>query len=357
MGILRFILAHVVMLVHLAPLFPKNIAPFLWADPITSAVSFHIFFIISGFCTALLVHEYSVQGKAIKSYYIRRFVKLLPVYYITLALTVLLTLYADSYYSPELPKVNRLLPYYYRINTSDNVELVSQNVFFFIPELFRFFNFTHARVDHVLFMPQAWSLSVCFAFILLAPFLLRNKWAYAGAWGVAIVYAVWMNAHGFYRNYFAVSLLFFMAGTLGYRFYATRLLPRTLSRMEFRLSYGSILALAALFYTYAACEALVGAYVLYWFMLIFAALAIPYIFKASQNTSWDKYLGELAYPMYLSHFLIADLMKILLEYHPQRQIGFYAWIATLTYAALTTFGVTVPMMRLGQKRPKITSHC
>lgn len=344
MGLLRVILAHVVLLAHLSPLFSQNLAHYLWVDGITATIAFHIFFMISGFFTELLIENYS-KTHGLKAYYARRFLKLLPVYYVTLALTVLLTLYAHAHFQPHQLEVNRLLPYYQRIQKGPSFEFAVENLFLFIPQVFKLIDYTTVRLTHYLFIPQAWSLTVEFAFMIIAPFLLRKKMLYVSAWIVAITYAAWMNTHGFYRNYFSVSLIYFMTGSLGYRCYTKYLSQKHATRMMTVGAYCIVLFLGGLFYYYAAIKEMIGASTMYWSMLLFAAIALPFIFMATKNQRWDKHLGELAYPIYLCHFLTSDSMKIILAGHPQQSIGPYAWVLTIIYSVIVTAYITYPMTR------------
>lgn len=335
MGIFRLILASVVMLVHLSGFFPAHLNPYTVPRPITPVVSFHIFFIISGFFTQDMLNRY---GGQLRHYYARRFLKLLPVYYLSTLLTALM-----CWCLSPLPR--RLAEYYQRIEQKGAWAQLYQNTTLFIPELYRLWDFSVLRVENALFIPQAWSMSVEFCFILIAPFLLRGRAAYLAAWGVALVYACWLNSIGLFRNYMAVSLLYFMAGTLAYRFYHRHLAARPASAAMRLAAFAAIAFFTACFIYYEAGQAVLSPWGMYGFMLLASALALPFIFKGTQGLAWDRALGELAYPIYLGHYMVAGAFQYLSPATPPQELGVYVLLAIVLYAACAYLMVTRPIMR------------
>ena len=51
-----------------------------------------------------------------------------------------------------------------------------------------------------------------------------------------------------------------------------------------------------------------------WVVYAALALAIPFIFNASQATALDRWIGELSYPLYLAHLAVIGLV---LAYAPE----------------------------------------
>lgn len=43
-------------------------------------------------------------------------------------------------------------------------------------------------------------------------------------------------------------------------------------------------------------------------LFIFSFIFIPFIFKLFKNNKIDRFIGELSFPVYISHFLIIDIL-------------------------------------------------
>ena len=70
-------------------------------------------------------------------------------------------------------------------------------------------------------------------------------------------------------------------------------------------------------------------------LLCTVILTVPYLFKLTRNLAWDRYLGELSYPLYICHFLIGWMVL------PETTSGAYiSVILSLALSAALSVGRT-----------------
>ena len=163
---------------------------------------------------------------------------------------------------------------------------------------------TH-RFSNMLFVPQSWTLPLELGFYLLAPFVIRMRTVLIFALCICLLLA---SGYGPRIHSFRIasdSLLpfqfhWFLFGVLAYRLYAglrgtileSRILCWTVSAVAFGIVvFGS-------FWSGMPHTRILGIYML-------AALCTPFLFTLTKSSSIDALIGELSYPVYLSHLAIA----------------------------------------------------
>ena len=192
------------------------------------------------------------------------------------------------------------------------------NAFIFLQDWVLFLGTDDGRlqiVDHIfkvkdplwtlLLVPQAWSLAVELTFYAVAPFILRSHITVIfGLMLASIATRIVLLKFGFegdpwtYR-FFPSVLALFLAGNLGYRFYA--FYGDTIASLR-HLRYFPFIAVVALL---LFSEILLPGYApqekvpLY----IGVTLALPFIFSLTRSWAWDRRIGDLSYPVYIFHIL------------------------------------------------------
>lgn len=74
-------------------------------------------------------------------------------------------------------------------------------------------------------------------------------------------------------------------------------------------------------------------------------IGVPRLFELTRNTAWDKYLGELSYPLYICHFMFGWLLL------PDTVSGVYAALfLSLAASVLLYHAVDRPIDRWRQDR-------
>lgn len=288
LGILRFVLALLVLISHIPGLgMPLN--------PGVSAVI--LFYFISGYLMGRSYRRFQQHSKRpVRDFYVDRLLKLMPQYSVVVLLTFLLihffgpaqhTLFLNQTVEP----LKILL----------NLALLPANYVFEPLSI-------EALLPHPI-VPPAWSLASEFHFYLLLPLLLL-----LGRWGFALVFAgaaaiqIAALFHGIgafnsdnfgYRFIFGV-LVFFLAGmAYGRRdeaFYRRSVQAYLATYLSMLLVVAPSLGLYAL---PRVQELLLG-----------AVIAAPLLNATLRGKGYgwisglDDLLGRLAYPIFISHFLV-----------------------------------------------------
>ena len=295
LGIFRFILAYLVLLSH----FPEN--GFKLNLGISSVV---IFYFISG---SLMLKSYlrfkKFSTTPVRSFYLDRVIKIFPQYLAILLLTAV----CFTYFGRSTQ------------NTFHGVSFEASRVFF--DALLLPVNLAVGSVGNFLpilgdrpIVPPAWSLSLEFHFYLLLPLLvgLRTRFTVA----IALISSVllmlsffsvnpYLNTLNFGYRYILPMLVVFIFGML----YSSK--NEFDKKIVFIIWGGFCIVLLGVlpgfsaFYNFAVQEIMIG-----------AVLALPlfhYVINFKIESKWfnriDRFLGELSYPVFLSHFLAMYLAQ------------------------------------------------
>ena len=105
-------------------------------------------------------------------------------------------------------------------------------------------------------------------------------------------------------RFFPSEAALFLAGSLGYYYaYASR------SETERKHVNIGLLVLMILLLAALACSEWGGTSRLMSLALLGAVIiGVPRLFELTRNIAWDRYLGELSYPLYICHFLVGWIM-------------------------------------------------
>ena len=307
MGTLRFLLALSVAYGHLTKLpgFPS------------SDVAVQSFFVISGFYMALVLNEKYGPG----SYWLfisNRLLRLWPAYAVVLILSFAV---ADNW-----RPIFALNWFDVAFFIGSQILIVGQDLylFLFVGNGALAFTAHYTEVSTPLYalapIPQAWTLGLEIYFYLLAPFLVRRGPLFIAAM-IAASLALRMLLQGAFGlsgqpwsfRFFPSEFALFMAGSLGYYAYASE--NGTQRRLaNALLSFAAVLLFVALAINrWDGISRLVSLSV-----LGLVVVGAPSLFSATKDIAWDKYLGELSYPVYVCHFLCGWILM------PDTLAGAYA---------------------------------
>jgi peptidoglycan/LPS O-acetylase OafA/YrhL len=239
--------------------------------------------------------------------------------------------------------------------------VVLSNVFLFGLDLTHFMHVTPAggiargygeiSGAFLILLRPAWSLAVELGFYVLAPFLLVRRTRVLVAFIVAsIAFRVALSFvdprwHGFSDTWNGVlpsEIATFLAGSLGYRFYSAAADRSYLAKTGPRM-----LALIAL---YVVLYRLMGGrsegprlMVAYFGFVVLVAWTVPFIFAWSRERALDRFIGELSYPVYLSHVVVFEALTSFGITGGWRAAGTLAM--SLVLAALLVVSVDRPLQR------------
>jgi peptidoglycan/LPS O-acetylase OafA/YrhL len=356
-GSLRLVLALSVVIAHV---------PGLTVPAMTGgAVSVQCFYIISGFLIALILNEKYVGPDETYLFYSNRFLRIFPLYWIFLALELILCL--AGYAVTHRGVLAVWHDNFSRLSLIDVAFLILTNLFLFGQDLTLFlrlggsglewttqFHLSDPGVFAFMPVPQAWSLSLELLFYLMAPFIVRRS-----VWSIGLIAAVCLGARtaGYvvglqtdpwsYR-FFPFELSAFLAGVLSYRVGRYFKGIPTFGKIA---AFGIIPAIilfplydsgAEIFFTASH----IGLYV-------YLIAALPVLYRLSKGVGLDRIAGDLSYPIYLCHLIPIQLIQgggVLAQHAAARAV--LAAAASVAVAAVATRFVEIPIDKFRQSRTR-----
>ncbi len=284
-------------------------------QPLNGNVAVSAFYVISGFYIQLLISEkFAGQPNWIRNFYASRGLRIFPLYYVFLILSLPLALQPGSPIAKVVATGNIGSIFFVAF---ENLFIFGQDIGRFLTVNFPNGSFKAAflpRVDAAAasslpILGQAWSLAIEFGFYLLAPFLLMRRTMVVVAITLASLavrllfsyslgdgsYARWWNQ--FLPNEIATFLL----GALGYRFYKKQLSNSTPAGPA--LAFLAVIVVYSMAYRSLERYSEAGVYATFLFLTV---MAVPVIFAATRRNGFDRFVGELSYPVYLGHILFIN---------------------------------------------------
>jgi peptidoglycan/LPS O-acetylase OafA/YrhL len=168
---------------------------------------------------------------------------------------------------------------------------------------------THPHLHTFLLVPQAWTLGLELTFYLVAPFILRKGMKLVVP---LIVFSLLLRLYLFnylgFRNdpwtyrFFPTEIMFFLLGFLAYRLhFRFKSLPAWVPIfalsvvVAFTLAYEQIPQTRIDYFPFTVKE------LAYFTLVVFS---IPLLFNFFRKSKLDNRIGELSYPVYISHILV-----------------------------------------------------
>ncbi|WP_243310676.1 acyltransferase family protein [Fundidesulfovibrio agrisoli] len=305
LGLLRSILAICVVISHTQGIPGIN--------GVDGGLAVEAFFIISGFYMFMILEGgYSTPG----SFYLNRFLRLLPIYFtVALASAVIYSKYGIVMAAEvsQWTKFDIVTKLYLAVS---NLTALFIDVGLFLsiaPDTGRLFfspDLPAPLAANFLMVPQGWSLGLEYSFYLIVPLFARKGVATLAAIAALSLLAraavSWSGLHGdvWDQRFFPSELIFFVTGGLLYRFYRAYLTKES-ALLDTISKFCSILLIAA---TLWLCTLPVGRQTLYSAYLTIFIISLPFAFRHSKNLVFDRAIGELSYPIYICHMLVANII-------------------------------------------------
>lgn len=377
MGFLRFILAISVIVFHTGDLWGIKL--------VEGQVAVQAFYMISGFYMALILNKKYPSG--IKGYYLflsNRFLKIFPTYWFVLFVTIVVLFVAHKLnHAPwhfgvyieygdilaietwlailfaNLFIIGQDILLFTKLNTSGAL-LFSDQLWQNIPHVFDF-----------IAIPQAWSVSCELMFYLIAPFTIRKPiLVFAITLASFILRYLFimkgMSTDPWTYRFFPFELQFFYMGAISFFFYERFIAPLTAKQSILSFLFLSITTAFTFTYTFLPNNM----YVLpskflvfnnsffvfpfkFWIYMTLLLFAVPNMFGLTQNNKWDKHLGDLSYPMYISHMFFIFLLEafqIIDKTNPLRTLSIC--LATTVFSYFLNAAIIIPIESLRQERIK-----
>lgn len=328
MGFLRLLLAFTVLSYH------SEAAGAIIFDPFAAVNSF---LIISGFYTAFIIEK---KYHSIKNFYLSRFLRIYPLYWLALGLTLLLGILKLQLNLGS--NENAILHYFnYSSHLSGNIALIeglnflSRNLTLLLTK--DYFGVQSNVAPGYLIVNPAWTLQIELLFYLLAPFILKIKknfiiifcLYFIAIYIVAVPYGLFYNWN--LATSFIKYLFFFLLGIISYRYIYNRIQFKEYKKTTILL--GFVFLVFIVFY-----RILPGMIVSHSFekslnYYLPFSIYIAFLFNYSKNFKIDKYIGELSYPIYITHMIIIKIYTGLnlpsMKFLNSLIIGFLALTASI----------------------------
>lgn len=318
-------------------------------------VAVESFYMISGFYMALILNEKYIGLSNYKRFITSRFVRIFPVYWVVLCAALIICLI--GFYGFDKPfYLWRFISNYNCLSGTaivyfalENIMVVGQDVLYFLTLddscklalSHHAFSFKHTGYQYLL-VPQAWSISLEFLFYLLAPFLVTKK----TLWQLLFVvlglgtklffgYKYYLYYDPWSYRFFPFEIAYFMVGSLAYRYFKY-IQYKPISNIAGYVLLGLNLILV---FTYSEItfNETIKLIIFYLFLLC----SLPFIFKTFKDNSWDRYIGELSFSIYIGHHLLVSLFHsyffsnpLLLKYYGYTIVGLSIILALLLHQYL-----------------------
>jgi len=365
-GILRIILAVAVVIGHSDSIFGIRLTG--------GIVAVEVFFIISGFYMTMILDEKYIGKGSYVLFLSNRFLRLYPMFWVVLCLTILASIISSVFSHKWL----MLSPYikYFDIMTIQtlffqifaNIALFGQDIVMFLgmnqESGVMYFTSDFSTSDPMfwefLFVPQAWSLGIEVMFYLIAPFIVRKSNHFIVLLIILSIsirlftyfYLGYTNDPWTYR-FFPSELVLFLLGTVSYRLYkANKILE--INFMGWRLKYfiPTLFFLVVIFYQFIY-SARFG-HIINWLFYGFCCLSLPFIFELSKSSKFDARVGELSYPVYITHILVITFLSPFLAVAGwQESKGILAVLFTIIVSYILLRLISDPIEKIRQARVKI----
>lgn len=358
MGLLRFVLAISVVIAHSAPVAGLNLVP---GDTAVQA-----FFIISGFYVSLILNgRYPSSGAGTLLFYSNRFLRIFPLYWLVLAMAAAQSALAYAFPATfvGLPTVARIAEFLSHLDLMQLLFIATTNLMIVGLDLGNFLRFdvtpmqlTAHFTDHsprfyeFVFVPQSWTLSIEIVVYAIAPFLFRRR-----AWVLGCLVVASMSARAvaatngwdhdpFSYRFLPFEITFFLLGAIAFKAYAHT--ERLKNPLAGQIGLATLMLLI-LFYDRLpdGASILPGLPVNKLLVLAGVALATPSIFHLTRSSMYDRYIGELSYPIYLCHLIVVTQCNG--DFGP---LNLYPILGSVIASIALVALVDVPLTRLRDRR-------
>ncbi len=283
------------------------------------------FYMISGFYMSLILNEKYSTPDSNRLFYKKRFLRLAPTYWLLSSLCLIL---AICYYLQG--NTNSLLFDFKNFPTNASFStflyIIVSNIIIWGQDFALFLSISpdtgnivwstfsyeeqHPLIRYML-MPVSWSVSLEFSFYIIAPYVLRKKsgWVHF-LFLMSLLSNVVTNYYGLNREnwrfrFFPSTLVFFLTGYYAYRIYVY------IKNRRYNNKYAYFVLLSMIILSCVYLNLNISYIYHVSFLILEGLLFIPYIFYSFKANRYDRYIGELSYPLYLIHPLFIGINEII----------------------------------------------
>ena len=355
MGLLRLLLAISVVIAHTGAIFGFNI--------VGGSYAVQAFYIISGFYMSLILNEkYIGKNNSYTLFISNRLLRLYPVYWTVLVIMLIWSLGLFLKTGHPDYTVGIFQQYRHQMTATTYGYLIFTNIFLVGQDMVMFlglnvqtgvlffakdFHLTNPKLFSFLFVPQAWTIGVEILFYLVAPFLVRRSikvvclFIALSLLSDLLIVRLGLPADPWLDRFFPGQLVFFLAGNLSYRGY------KKIQDIEIKKFYLFGITMTLILFTLFFYKLSFPKKGLLYF-IVFAA-ALPFIFKYTKQLKFDNKIGELSYPVYISHMFVYMLIGNL-AFTRFLGTGLTVAIGSVLFSILLNRFISEPIEKIRQRR-------
>jgi len=360
MGLIRTLLAISVVIAHSSSVFG--------IDLVGGQIAVQAFYIISGFYMSLILNEkYIGANGSYKLFISNRFLRLFPIYWVVLILTVLTSYGIYEFTGGEHSgMLASYIEHWDHLGNGSFIFLVFTNLGVFLQDMLLFLGLdlqtgslfftdsfinTEPKVYKFLMIPQGWTIGIELMFYLIAPFLVRNKLpivlmliALSLGLRLLLYYGADLTYDPWLYRFFPTELVFFLFGNISYKMHV----KYKKNKATKNLGIGGLILILLMTFTFKFVP---YNWVMFAYFTLFF-LAIPFVFELSKSWKWDRWIGELSYPIYISHMLVVIVVSQL-SLPTYGGFGFTVIAITLVLAVILNKFVAERIEVIRQKRVQL----
>lgn len=281
-----------------------------------------LFYATSGFLISFILTE-SKTYKTTCAFYYNRCLRIFPVYW-TVSLISLAYIFSTYIF---LDQKHQFIETFLALDWVGRTSLAASNIFLFGQDWIMFtgvrdgtFQFvSNFRISDVpvwqgLVVPQAWTLGVELSFYLIAPFVLRKPRLII----ILLLFSVLVRVYLFYiglglddpwtYRFFPTELALFLFGALSHQWWKPYLLSRGIVTKKTSTLFVVFICIYSSIFFLLPYRSL--NYIILMSLFIFS---LPFLFHFQKDRKWDRLIGDLSYPIYISHFLIIWVFGSILD--------------------------------------------
>lgn len=300
MGIIRFSLALIVLMAHAG----------FGLRTIGALAAVQAFFILSGmYMAAVYTSKYSLVSKSAQDFYLNRVLRLYPTYFI---LTILTAAYFVATGGGEDVAQYRLFDLFEKSGTVTRTELAM--LWFSVITLFgQDFLSVYEPYHFMLPVRQSWSIATELLFYASVPLLFRHttlKWCLVGFTVLMGVKLALLKGYDWRASYF-LPVGNFGYFLLGYGAYLISAHPRVeafKAQCCVILKQGVLILMLMMLAFFGEASFERSGLLHHFALIMFFTAGCVLLFERGGVSRLDLFLGNLAYGIYLNHFLLIVIL-------------------------------------------------
>ncbi len=202
-------------------------------------------------------------------------------------------------------------------------------------------------------VPQAATLGFELIFYLFSPLLVRsNSKALLLAAFISLFLRFILTGYGYWGDpwtagFFPTEMIWFILGIVSHRIYQ-KIYKSKQSNFYSLFAFFSMIFSLVFFYSFPDFGYVAGLTVSNWLFSVIIIVSIPFTFKLFKNNHFDRLLGDLSYPVYLTHYLFVVVVHLYFNRSPVVNIMVILGLTFFSSAVILLF-VSYPIDKLRRK--------